>query len=257
MEIFWLDEPEILIKEYREVLPTKSQSIQQQLNALTRLILLITLVLLIIQFDLWYLFLLFSIIIVVIMAIIIIDDNDYYSENYSKQDKMKSSSNKMNKNPKKMEHSSQYTSPVLIYDEAIDDNPVYVDSLRTHSPRVRTQSEYNLTPKQCINPKAKCGNDASFSSPRHNGSVGYLSADNSDISSSGNLDTSKEKAIEHHYMRENIRREKMMQGYSRKRENDNRHHLEAGGYAPPYSQNQHYFRQDEPQKRSYNGYAIL
>ena len=56
MEIFWLDDPDILLKEYEQILPTKSQNSQQQLNALTRLLFIVTLFLLIVRFDLWFVF---------------------------------------------------------------------------------------------------------------------------------------------------------------------------------------------------------
>ena len=189
MKIFWLDDPEILVTEYKEILPTKSQSTQQQLNALTRLILVVTLILLIIQFDMWYFFFLFAIILVLILAVIIIEVEN--SENYSDQDKMNASQTKQKpvKSKKLNPSLSSNTSPVHIYDDLPETTSVFSDTF--------------------VNSSAQHGNSAAFDAPRHGGSVGYLSADQSGLSSEQNVEDAKNDAIENHYFRENIRREKI------------------------------------------------
>ena len=174
-------------------------------------------------------------IIIVLLAIVILDSG--YTENYSEQragqQQVKTSKNKINDNKMTPEN----TTPVHIYEAEVGTTPVFTSDF--------------------VNTKAMSGNNAAFDRPRHGGSVGYLNADSSNFSSQQNLNDAKQDVIENHYMRENLRRERMVEGYSRKRENDHRHYLEASGYEPPNMQNNHYFREDVPARRNYNGYAIL
>lgn len=78
MELFWLDDPDILFQKYNQMIPQKNQSVSQQLNSLTRLILFITLILLIIKFDLWYIFLIFALIVILILSLTILDNTENY-----------------------------------------------------------------------------------------------------------------------------------------------------------------------------------
>jgi hypothetical protein len=286
MEIFWLDDPDILFKEYNQVLPTKDQTSHQQLNALTRLVLLITLVLLIIQFDFWYVFLIASLILILLLSAFILDIKNY-GENYSSEE-YKMNPPKVNKINKVNKNSSEdFTGTTPISFETKNEHVnIYSQPINPGTVKVQTkankvfQSSYqdidemsdkvSRLPKQNFNDQEKqtsrvtyenvasmAGNSAAFESARHSGSAGYLNSDHSGISSLRNLEKSKEYAVNDHYRRENLRREKLVDSYNKKREKDQRHYLESGGYEPPVMQNKHYFRGDENRPRTYNGYVIL
>lgn len=279
MEIFWLDDPDILFKEYNQVLPTREQTSHQQLNALTRLVLIITLVLLVVHFDFWYVFLLASTILIVILSLFILDAKNY-GENYSDEDEenkiKKFSKVKTNKMEQEQEEDLTSTTPINVYSKPVQPGTVKVQTKATRirqnasqdidkmSERVTRlpQTDFTVQENQTSrvtyhNPRAADGMNAAFEKPRHNGSVGYMSSDTSNLSSERDLHISKEYVVNDYYQRENIRREKLMESYAQKREKDSRYYLEAGGYEPPNMQNKHYFREDVSRPRTHNGYVIL
>ena len=317
MEIFWLDDPEILAKNYKEILPTKSQSIQGQLNALTRLILLITLILLIVHFELWYIFLLSSIALILMMAILIIDTP--YSENYSERDRKPvssytktvgnrrvtiagatntrptsrrarstlpttslgttslgttslgttslgtTSSSGSSSGSSEEEYSNKttplvYTTPVSSDGYSSEENhPAYLSHTsytRIHSRDIKRVGETGVTSLTSLEPpdiNLKHGTDAAFSNARHKGSLGYVSAD--PHNSSTDLFTAKNRSVESHFSKESKRRDNLIQGYSRKKENDLKYFQEYSGYTPSYDLYTH--PEQLPKPKSYNGYTVL
>ena len=244
--MFWLDEPDILFKEYHQILPAKNQSCQQQLNALTRLMLLITLVLLIIQFDMWYVFFLFSMILILILALLLIDTK---YENYNPD---------MDKDVRDVGRLTVTTGPKIKKKKSLKSlegtTPVY---LGVSPEKKKKKEKTRVEPGTLINRRAEHANNSAFSMARHAGSVGYLSADTSNISSETDLRQAKEYAVNDYYSKESLRREKIQNEYAQKRNRDHAHNLEAGGYEPPALMNKHYYREDIAPKRTYNGYVIL
>lgn len=253
MELFWLENPDIIFKEYNEILPKKNHCTSRQLNALTRLVLLCTLVLLIVQFNYWYIFLLFSLSIIVILAILILEGNQ---ENYSEQDKM----NEVTKTSQ-VNISTSSTTPIRVSTNSTRNvRGLNSDAAKNYEEISEKNTRTNATRLQNSNmahTNFDMGTNAAYSGSRHHGSVGYYNADNSGLSSLRNLEEAKDVTVNKYYQRENYRREKLYQGYSQKKYQDHNHYLNNSGYEPPKMQNDHYYRDDIAVRRTYNGYAIL
>lgn len=67
-EIFWLDDPAVLVTSLKFV-PTKKMSLGEQLNALTRLVILISIIMFLSGKKEWVTFLIFSLIIIIVIHV--------------------------------------------------------------------------------------------------------------------------------------------------------------------------------------------
>lgn len=88
MEKFWMNDPAILVKKFN-LLPSLELSLNEKLNALTRIIFIITIIMLCFDFPYWYWFLIIGLLIIMAIKIICSKycDNDRlrgnYNENFS------------------------------------------------------------------------------------------------------------------------------------------------------------------------------
>lgn len=212
-EQFWLTDPDIIMTDYKNVLPTRSQTPNQQLNALTRMLILVTLFLIIIRFDLWFIFLLVGLIVIILMALLMFGGQ--------------------------MENYSDFT---VVEDSDNEDEEVVVEKPRRRPTVMQKSLDANL---------------GTYSSPRHNGSVGYMSSTERH-EYHGTLRDAKRSALDDYQESESTRRERLVRGFSHKRDREFARSTEHTGYSPL---NTDLYEQSSPSinepRRTYNGYVVL
>lgn len=81
---FWFEDPSALFQTF-EVVPNQNMTDAERLNAMTRVIILITAIMFVIKFPLWWMFLVIGIIVVIIMWYIVKGRDELYADHVRRQ----------------------------------------------------------------------------------------------------------------------------------------------------------------------------